>query len=85
MTLKPVVLDAETGRLLRWRGHLLFRGLFDATHEFVLEATPRGTYVTQRERLTGVLVPLLGAVVKRTERDNARADAGLKAHVEASA
>lgn len=82
VTLKPTVLDADSGRLLRWRGHFLVPGLFDATHEFVLEATGGGTRVTQRERFSGVLVPILRAVLARTERDNARADQALKARAE---
>lgn len=82
VTLKPKVLAAEAGRLLRWRGHFMVPGLFDATHEFVLEPIAGGTRVTQRERMTGVLVGLMGGVIARTERDNARADAGLKHRVE---
>lgn len=82
VTLKPTVLDAEPGRLLRWRGHFLVPGLFDATHEFVLEPTPRGTRVTQRERFTGILVPFMRAILARTERDNIRADGALKTQAE---
>ena len=85
VTLKPTVLDAEPDRLLRWRGHFLVRGLFDATHEFHLEPTPSGTRVTQRERFSGVLVPLMGGVLARTERDNLRADQALKARAESTA
>lgn len=85
VTLKPTVLDAEPGRLLRWRGHFLVPGLFDGTHEFVLEPTSRGTRVTQRERFTGILVPLMRAILARTQRDNVRADQALKARAEATA
>ena len=82
VTLKPTVLAAEPGRLLRWRGHFMVPGLFDATHEFVLDPIPGGTRVTQRERVSGVLIGLMSGVIARTERDNARADAGLKQRVE---
>lgn len=82
VTLKPTVLDADPGRVLRWRGHFLVPGLFDATHEFVLEPTATGTHLTQRERFTGILVPLMKRVLARTQRDNARADQALKASVE---
>lgn len=85
VTLKPTVLDADPGRLLRWRGHFLVRGLFDATHEFTLEPTDRGTHVIQRERFTGILVPLMRSVLARTERDNTRADRALKARAESAA
>jgi hypothetical protein len=82
VTLKPTVRNADPGQLLRWRGHFLMPGLFDATHEFVLEPTALGTQVTQRERFTGVLVPLMRKVLARTERDNDRADRALKTWVE---
>lgn len=84
VTLKPTVLDVDPRRLLRWRGHFLVPGLFDATHEFMLEPTDRGTRVTQRERFTGILVPLMGGVLARTERDNRRADSALRARAEAA-
>jgi len=29
MTFRPIVLEADPGRRLRWRGHLLLAGLFD--------------------------------------------------------
>ena len=83
VTIRPRVLEADPGRLLRWRGHFLVPGLFDATHEFALEPTSRGTRVTQRERFTGILVPLMRGVLARTQRDNARADSALKARAEA--
>ena len=51
---------------------------------FVLDRTGRGTRVTQRELLSGVLVGLMGGVIARTKRDNARTDAGLKSRVEGS-
>jgi hypothetical protein len=67
MTFKPVVLDAEPGRLLRWRGRLGVRGVFDGTHEFHLEATGAGgTRFTQRETFSGVLVPLMAGVLEQT-------------------
>ena len=82
VTLKPTVVAADPGRLLRWRGHFLMPGLFDATHEFALEPTAVGTKLTQSERFTGVLVPLMRKILARTERDNERADRALKARVE---
>ena len=82
-TLTPRVLAAEPARLLRWRGHFLVPGLFDATHEFMLEPTRGGTQVTQRERFSGALTKLLASTIRRTERDNARANAALRAITEA--
>lgn len=85
VTLKPTVLDADPGRLLRWRGHFLVPGLFDGMHEFALDPIAAGTRVTQRERFTGILVPLMRSILARTERDNTRADHALKARAESAA
>ena len=82
ITIKPTVVAAEPGRRLSWHGHFVAPGLFDATHEFRLEPIPSGTRVIQSERFTGVLVSFLGGIVARTERDNARGDAGLKQRLE---
>lgn len=82
-TLRPVLLAAEPARLLRWRGNFLVPGLFDATHEFTLRDCEGGSALTQRERFSGLLVPLMSAVLARTRRDNARADLALKMKVEA--
>lgn len=35
MTMRPVLLTVNPPRELRWRGHLLVRGLFDGEHVFL--------------------------------------------------
>ena len=42
MTFKPTVLKADPGGELRWIGHLLFPGLFDGEHHFIIEHTEGG-------------------------------------------
>jgi len=60
MTVRPRVLTAEPGRELRWRGHLLFPGLFDGEHIFIIEPlVAGGVRFIQREIFTGLFVPLL--------------------------
>ncbi|MFN2374120.1 MAG: SRPBCC domain-containing protein, partial [Cyclonatronaceae bacterium] len=60
MTFKPICLKMEENRELRWLGHLLFNGLFDGEHIFELDPMPDGgTKQVQRERFSGILVPLL--------------------------
>ncbi|TVQ11870.1 MAG: SRPBCC domain-containing protein [Balneolaceae bacterium] len=60
MTFKPVCLKMDENREFRWLGHLLFMGLFDGEHIFELEPLPDGgTKLVQRERFSGILVPLL--------------------------
>lgn len=68
MTFKPKVLKADPCHELRWLGRLLVPGLFDGEHWFQLEPTDTGTLLTQGERFTGVLPPLMGKMLSRTER-----------------
>ena len=59
MRFHPTVLNAEPGRELRWRGHLLVPGLFDGEHIFTIEPLgPGRVRFIQREIFTGLLVPL---------------------------
>ena len=59
MDFKPVILNFQPERELRWRGSLLFRGLFDGEHYFTL--TDRGdgtTLLTHGELFQGIMVPI---------------------------
>ena len=68
ISFRPVVLDAEPGRRLRWKGKLLVRGLFDGTHDFRLEALDgERTRLHHSEEFRGVLVPLFGRILRDTE------------------
>ena len=61
MTFSPRLLVVDPPRELRWRGRVGFQGVFDGEHGFRLEsAGPRRTRVVQRERFTGILVPVMG-------------------------
>src|SRR4051794_16923195 len=60
VTLKPVVLEVRPAEELRWLGRLWIPGLMDAEHSFLLTQTGvDGCRLVQRERFSGVLVPLL--------------------------
>jgi hypothetical protein len=66
VTLRPTVLEATPGHRLRWLGRYGIPRLFDAEHCFTI--TPReqgGVRVSQNERFTGVLVPLLARSLDR--------------------
>lgn len=67
MTFRPTVTAVEEGRRLEWLGRLVMPGIFDGRHAFTLEATPTGTRLTQEETFTGVLVPLTGSTLSKTE------------------
>ena len=60
MEFKPVVLNFEPNRELRWLGRLLFPGLFDGEHIFQIEPlSEKRVRFHQREVFSGILVPLL--------------------------
>mgnify|MGYP003684440285 FL=1 len=60
MTFKPVVLVFDENKELRWRGKLLFSGIFDGEHRFVLRANEDGsTEFIHAEKFSGILVPFM--------------------------
>ena len=60
VTFRPVVLEAEPGRSLRWLGRLLAPGVFDGEHRFTIEPLGAGRVrLTQHEEFRGLLAPLL--------------------------
>lgn len=64
MNFKPRVLKFETNKELRWLGHLLFKGLFDGEHIFILKDNQDGTTTFyHNEDFRGVLVPLFKKMV----------------------
>lgn len=59
MTFRPVVLQQTAAREFRWKGVLLFGGLFDGEHYFRLTPDNGGSTVfTHGEDFAGLLVPL---------------------------
>lgn len=84
MDITPVVLVSEPGQLLRWRGKLLVRGVFDGEHTFALESQSDGTTkLLHSERFTGALVPFTGSILRDTERGFDLFNKALKERVEA--
>jgi hypothetical protein len=68
MTFRPRVRRLEPGRLLEWLGRVGVPGVLDGRHRFELEEMPGGrTRFVHAETLTGVLVPLMGGALRRTE------------------
>ncbi|RBY87776.1 SRPBCC domain-containing protein [Blastococcus sp. TF02A-30] len=83
MTFRPTVTTVEEGHRLAWLGRLGVPGLFDGTHSFTL--TPRadgGTDLTQREEFRGLLVPLFGGTLAKTEAGFAGMNEALKVRAE---
>jgi len=83
VTFEPTVVALAQERELRWRGRLLVPGLLDGEHAFLLEERAGGCRFRQAVRLSGVLVPLLGAgLIEATRRGCEAMDAALKARAE---
>ena len=83
MRFTPVLKNVEPGRELRWLGRLFVPGLFDGEHYFRLEPKAGGTRLVHGERFSGILVPLLLAIVgKKTERGFRALNTALKQRAE---
>jgi hypothetical protein len=66
MTFRPIVLLVQPNRELRWRGRLLFPGIFDGEHCFKIAGSASGgVRFTQGETFSGVLVGLAKASLDR--------------------
>jgi hypothetical protein len=86
-TFRPEVLRVEPGRELRWLGHLFVPGLFDGEHTFTIEplgTDPDRVRFVQREKFTGLLVPLFaGALDTDTKRGFDEMNKAIKERAEA--
>ena len=69
VTFSPKLLAVRPGREIRWRGVTGVPGLFDGTHALTVEPLPDGrTRFRTHEDVTGILLPVLGKVMRRTQR-----------------
>jgi hypothetical protein len=83
MKFTPEVLWAEPARELRWVGTLPVPGLFNGEHFFRLEpAGPGRTRFHHGERFSGLMIPFMGGVLKKTHRGYLLMNEALKARVE---
>ncbi len=83
---RPKLLSVQPGRGFSWLGHLFVPGIFDGEHIHVIEALgPDRARYSQREEFRGLLVPLLGTMLRDTERGFHAMNAALKARAEGAA
>jgi hypothetical protein len=83
MTFQPTVLNAEPNRELRWLGRVFLPRIFDGEHSLQIEPLADGRVrFVQAEQFRGVLVPLLGKTLERTERGFTAMNEALKRRAE---
>nr|WP_321354354.1 SRPBCC domain-containing protein [uncultured Draconibacterium sp.] len=84
MIFKPVVLKYKKNSEFRWLGHLVFKGLFDGEHKFLLIDNDDGTTTfEQSERFSGILVRLLAKHLdSKTKSDFGQMNREIKLRVE---
>jgi hypothetical protein len=83
MKFSPTVLVAKENKEFRWLGKLLFKGLFDGEHRFIIEPiSEKSVRFTQAEKFTGILVSLLGGTLKGTEKGFESMNKALKERAE---
>lgn len=82
-TFKQTVLAVDPPRELRWLARVLIPGLFDGDHRFRIEPIADGcTRFTQSERISGVVVPVVGGRIDKTLLGMAQMNEALKSRVE---
>jgi len=65
INLKPVVLNTEVNREIRWKGQFWVKGLLDGEHLFRIEEMEDGSvHFINCEKFTGLLVPLFMYLIK---------------------
>ena len=69
MTFKPNILTLESNKEFRWKGKLGITGIFDGEHYFILESLKKDqTKFIHGEKFSGLLVPLVGKMLDKTQK-----------------
>lgn len=66
MSIAPHVVTADVESRFAWLGTIGIRGILDGYHQFVLEPTPEGTLFNHFEEFTGLLVPLVLPLIRKS-------------------
>jgi len=79
MTFKPIVLENKTHQEFRWSGKLWGGFFFNGEHYFLLQDMGNGTTnFIHGEKFTGILVGMLGGMLKNTKNGFAAMNEALK-------
>jgi len=82
---RPTVLVVRPERELRWLGRVLFPGIFDGEHYFLLEPLgERRSRLEQGEKFSGLLVGFLGDTLRASEAGFNMMNQALKRQAEAA-
>ena len=82
MTVKPKITAADPGAELRWVASL--PGIISGEHSFKLSQADGGTRLIQTETFRGLLVPLSGKTLARSEVSFGELNEAIKKRAEAS-
>lgn len=84
MTVKPILLKVEENKEFRWIGHLMFPGIFDGEHAFIIESAQDSKVIFRHEeRFSGILVPVFWKLLyQHTRAGFIEMNQALKKHVE---
>ena len=84
MTFRPKCLKADRDKELRWIGHMIFPGLFDGEHIFMIESVEgQKVRFIQKEMFRGIFTPLImKSIGDKTRRGFEAMNRALKERVE---
>ena len=86
MSFKPTLLSLRPERELRWLGRVLFPGIFDGEHYFLLESMGgERTRLTHGENFSGLLVGVLRSQLDATAQGFTAMNVALKREAERNA
>ena len=86
MTFRPKCLKAEQNKELRWIGHMLFPGLFDGEHIFIIESVEENKVrFIQKELFKGIFTSLImKSIGEKTKQGFEAMNRALKERVESA-
>jgi hypothetical protein len=83
MTFKPEILEYKPEEKLRWIGNTYIPKIFDGEHSLILKKSNKDKVLfIQKERFTGILVPILGGLLKNSKQGFEMMNKALKKEAE---